>query len=99
MSKTLALELGPYKIRVNVVEPALMETSMGGELGVAMTKVLGLESYNPDVTFEIISTRTPLQGTFMPLDQVANTVLFILSDMCPQMTGQVVAVDGGYLVT
>jgi len=79
----LAMELGQYQIRVNTVNPTIMETDMSA----------GVRS-NPEKFNEHLR-RTPL-GRIPTRDEVVNTILFVLSDLSPMTTGEKIFVDGGY---
>ena len=83
-AKSLALELAPRKIRVNVVMPALVETEMSEHL----FSQLPYESRNK------ILDAHPL-GFGEPQD-VADAVCFLLSDKARWITGTEFIVDGGY---
>ncbi|XP_063819740.1 L-xylulose reductase-like [Pseudophryne corroboree] len=88
ISKTMALELGPNKIRVNCVNPTLVMTAMGeafvhGQSNKAVTEM---------------RNRIPL-GHFAVVDDVVNSILFLLSDKSSMITGVCLPVDGGYLAT
>jgi 3alpha(or 20beta)-hydroxysteroid dehydrogenase len=80
MTKTAALELAPLNIRVNSVHPGLIDTTM-------------LNS-RPREDLERRATLIPLKrmGT---VNDVANVVLFLLSDESSYMTGAELSVDGG----
>jgi 3-oxoacyl-[acyl-carrier protein] reductase len=81
-TKSIALELGSRNIRCNAVAPGFIETEM--------TAVL-----NPDVVKQWREA-IPLKrgGT---VNDVANLVTFLASDMSSYITGQVINVDGGML--
>ncbi len=79
-SKSLARELSGRNVRVNVVAPGFIETSM--------TEVLS------DKVKDTIKTQIPL-GRIGNTEEVAQTVAFLSSDKASYITGQVLAVDGG----
>jgi NAD(P)-dependent dehydrogenase (short-subunit alcohol dehydrogenase family) len=83
-SKSLALELASKKIRVNSVLPAMVKTEMSIKL---------LEKL-PDDAKHKIEDMHPL-GIGNPND-VANAVVFLLSDLSKWITGTSMIVDGGY---
>jgi 3-oxoacyl-[acyl-carrier protein] reductase len=89
MSKSMAAELGPEKIRVNVVNPVfsavtgLSASFAGGQM-------------TPEAEAKFVAT-IPLGRPSTPLD-VANAVLFLASDEAELITGVCVEVDGGRCV-
>ncbi len=83
MTSGLARELGPHGVRVNAISPGVVETGMVSEF---MT---------PAVRDRVL-TRFPL-GRLATVDDVARTALFLASDDAAFVTGQTVAVDGGFL--
>lgn len=83
-SKSLALELASKKIRVNSVLPAMVKTEMSINL---------LEKLPDDAKIKIEDMH-PL-GIGSP-DDVANAVVFLLSDLSKWITGTSMIVDGGY---
>lgn len=83
-SKSLALELASKKIRVNSVLPAMVKTEMSIKL---------LEKLPIDAKIKIEDMH-PL-GIGTP-DDVANAVVFLLSDLSKWITGTSFIVDGGY---
>jgi 3-oxoacyl-[acyl-carrier protein] reductase len=83
LTKTLAVELGPYGIRVNAIAPDY--TRLEAPLGAA----------SPDEA--AIAAKIPLGRYGEPADH-AGAVLFFASDLSAWITGQTLVVDGGALV-
>ncbi|GAQ13393.1 3-oxoacyl-[acyl-carrier protein] reductase [Myroides odoratimimus] len=81
-SKSIALELGSRNIRCNVVAPGFIETEMTGKL--------------PEDVVKGWRDAIPLKRGGTPED-IANTCVFLGSDMSAYITGQVINVDGGML--
>ncbi len=87
-TKSMALELAPYKIRVNAVNPVLgrtaqTETFMGGKA-------------TPEREAKFLAT-IPLGRLCLPED-IANAALFLASEEACFITGVALEVDGGRCV-
>ena len=80
LTRSLARELGPRKIRVNSVAPGYFDSEM----------VKGMAEEQK----QRIARRTPL-GRLARVDEVANAVHFLTSDQASFITGQTLVVDGG----
>lgn len=80
-AQTLSRELGRTNIRVNTIAPGLTETDM-------MRK-----NTNEKLIEEVIS-KLSLKRTGQP-EEIANTALFLSSDLASYITGQTIRVDGG----
>jgi 3-oxoacyl-[acyl-carrier protein] reductase len=78
-----AKELAPMNIRVNAVAPGLIQTSMIDSIPEDKRK--SLESHIA-------------MGRVGSAQDVANTILFLASDLSSYVTGQVIGVDGGLIV-
>jgi 3-oxoacyl-[acyl-carrier protein] reductase len=85
LTRTLALELAPRRIRVNAVAPDAVPTGGDEDLRGAMLAA-GAE-YDPAVT--------PPLGYFGTPDDVAAAVVFLASDLSRFVTGITIHVDGG----
>lgn len=82
LSKTMALELGPQKIRVNSVNPTVVWTAMAEK------------NWSDPKKSEPMLSRIPL-GKFVEVEDVVNTVIFLLSDKSAMISGECVRIDGG----
>jgi NAD(P)-dependent dehydrogenase (short-subunit alcohol dehydrogenase family) len=92
LTKSMAVELGPYNILVNSVAPGFMSTPMSIINGVNETET-------PDfIDWYVKKGKIPLRRTGYPED-VSGTVIFLASSYCRYMTGQLLVVDGGLMST
>lgn len=91
MTRSLALELAPKKIRVNAVAPGAIQTPG------ASAATSGLSSSDAEAASKAFLARIPLGRMGTPTD-IANAVLFFASEASSYVTGAVLVVDGGYLV-
>jgi NAD(P)-dependent dehydrogenase (short-subunit alcohol dehydrogenase family) len=91
-TKSLAVELAPFNIAVNAVAPGFMRTPMSVINGVD-------ESTTSDFKNWYVEKRhIPMARTGYPED-VSGTVVFLASDYCRYMTGNLLVVDGGLTST
>lgn len=87
LTKALAIELAPYNIRVNAINPGPADTKMLGEFTAA-------GSDEGEAKENIFRKSVPLGDLITP-EAIANCVLYLSSDLAKMMTGSVVNVDGG----
>lgn len=89
LTREWAAELLPAGVRVNAVVPAEVMTSLYERW---------LEGFpDPRKKLESIVARIPLGGRMTTADEIAATVLFLLSEKSSHTTGQFLFVDGGYV--
>lgn len=82
-ARSLAAELGPSGIRVNVVSPGVIATDMNREYS--------------DEDMSALADETPLGRIGLP-DEVAEAVYYLASNKASFINGQVLGVDGGFAV-
>jgi NAD(P)-dependent dehydrogenase (short-subunit alcohol dehydrogenase family) len=86
LTKSLALQLGGYGIRVNAICPGIIQTHLGWRQG--MTHEEWQSRYDR------FAKRIPLRRVGQPED-VAATVAFLASDDARHITGSLLLIDGG----
>lgn len=85
VTRTLAKELGPKKIRVNVIAPGVTETEGNHEMGII----------GGDIEKQMVPI-TPLGRIGQP-DDIAKVAVFLASDDAGWVTGERITVSGGLL--
>lgn len=83
LTKALAKELGPSSIRVNCVAPGVVDTEMNASLGEAVLDGLAEE--------------TPLGRIGRP-EEIAAAIFFLAGEEASFITGQILGVNGGFLI-
>ena len=89
-TKSLAAELGPDAIRVNAVAPGLVDSAS------LRQEAAGLA--------DMVEKRNPLSNAdgsarLVAPENVADTVVYLASNLASAVTGEMVVVDRGYLLT
>ena len=89
LTREWAAALAPHGVRVNAVIPAEVMTPMYRNW---------LETFdNPAEQESLITSRIPLGNRMTMAEEIAATVVFLLSDRASHTTGQWLFVDGGYV--
>ncbi|MCF7567870.1 SDR family oxidoreductase [Sabulilitoribacter arenilitoris] len=88
LTREWAVELLPYSIRVNALIVAECYTPLYDKW---------IKTFdNPEEKLEGIIKNIPLENRMTTAEEIANTVVFLLSDKSSHTTGQLIFVDGGY---
>ncbi|MBN2793955.1 MAG: SDR family oxidoreductase [Clostridia bacterium] len=82
LTKEMALEFSKYNIRVNGIAPGAMDTPMNAE------------SFSDEESVKKVIEGVPLKRLGQGED-VAKTVMFLISDQASYITGEIIKVDGG----
>ena len=85
MTKALALELARYGIRVNAIAPGYFATDLNRDM---LNSELG----------EKIKKRIPQRRTG-EMEELRGVLLLLASSASSYITGQVIAIDGGHLIS
>jgi len=83
LTRSMAVELAPHNVLVNCVAPGYVNTEM-------------TKANNTKKEIKKIKNTIPLQRLGEP-SEVAELVAFLCSDKNTYITGQTIAIDGGYL--
>lgn len=87
LTRTLAIELGPFGITANAVAPGFIDTEMTR----STARRRGLD---PDAVIEQASKTIPVRRVGQPRD-IANVIAFLASEDAGFLSGQVIYVAGG----
>lgn len=81
-TKSLAKELAPMGIRVNAIAPGVIDTEMNSFLSTEERKEL-----EEEIPF----------GRFGSPEEIAKMIIFLCSDKCKYLTGQIIKIDGAMI--
>jgi NAD(P)-dependent dehydrogenase (short-subunit alcohol dehydrogenase family) len=83
--RNYAVELGPYKIRVNAIAPGVIRTKFAKAL------------FDDPAQEAAINEMTPL-GRIGETEHIAGPALFLVSEAAAHVTGQTIVADGGFTI-
>lgn len=90
LMKTLAMELGPFGIRANVICPGSVE---GPRIEAVLEREAKAKGVTRDQVYQGYASGTSMR-TFVEARDIADMAVFLASDRARFVSGQVVAVDG-----
>jgi len=85
MTQSFAKECAQFNIRVNALLPGLTKTKFAGAL------------FNDEKVYKMAMAMIPMRRHAEP-DEMAGTILYLVSNASSFTTGECIVVDGGYLV-
>lgn len=96
--ESLALELAPYKINVNAINPGFFATNLRDATAERDASKAGktVEEYRED-EYKMLSKMVPL-GRMGATEDIANLIFFLVSPESDYMTGQDINITGGHLM-
>ena len=90
LMKTLAMELGPFGIRANVICPGAVE---GPRMEGVLEREAAAKGMTRDQVYDGYASGTSMRS-FVEASDIANMAVFLGSDAARLVSGQVIAVDG-----
>ena len=90
LTKSLAMELGKYKIRVNAICPGSVKGERMQRVINAKAKLLKTTSLKIKKEFESMTS----MSSFVSKENIASMIIFLLSDHATNISGQSIAIDG-----
>jgi len=91
LTKVLAAELGPRSIRVNAVFPGPI---WGANLRGYLDSQASARGVAPQAVYDEFAAKNPLHALVLP-DEIADSVVFLASDMARPLTGQALYANAG----
>ena len=85
LSKAVAVEMGPYEVRVNVIAPGLIVTEIA-DVDPELTKA----------SLAMTAARTPIKAPGRPAD-LEGIVVYLASDLSRYHSGDTITLDGGMM--
>lgn len=97
LGRTLALELAPYKINVNIINPGGFDTNLRDQAIIQRAKAQGvpLEKAVEEESKKVGPGPSVPLGRLGKPEEIADLVFFLVSDQSAYITGKAIDIDGG----
>ena len=96
LMRALALELAAERIRVNTIHPSIVDTLMVQNSALHQLFVPGVDNPTREQAAESFATLNPIPTPWVDPEDVANAVLFLVSDEARYVTGLEMKIDAGF---
>jgi SDR family mycofactocin-dependent oxidoreductase len=96
LMRSLALELAPEKIRVNTVNPSIVDTPMIHNRFTYGIFLPGVENPTSEAISDVFATMNPMPTPWIEPEDVSNAVAFLASDEARYVTGLEMKIDAGF---
>jgi NAD(P)-dependent dehydrogenase (short-subunit alcohol dehydrogenase family) len=94
--QSLALELAPYKINVNAINPGFFPTNLRDEDAKAQAQKKGISVAEfKKEEYKMLDNLVPL-GRMGTMEDISNLITFLVSNQSDYMTGQDINITGGF---
>ena len=95
LTKSLALELAPLRVRVNAIAPGAVDTEGASATAAAFAESAGVDLSEIKKAY---CERNPIGRECEP-DEIARVALFLASPLSSYVNGETILTDGGHLLT
>ncbi len=97
LGRTLALELAPYRINVNIINPGGFDTNLRDQAIIQRAKAQGipLEKAVEEESKKVGPGNNVPLGRLGKPEEIADLVFFLVSDQSTYITGKAIDIDGG----
>ena len=96
LMRSLALELAPHRIRVNTVNPSIVDTDMVQNSATYNLFMPHLDDPTREQASEVFATLNPFPVPWIDATDVTNAVLFLASEEGRYITGLELKIDAGF---
>jgi NAD(P)-dependent dehydrogenase (short-subunit alcohol dehydrogenase family) len=98
--QSLALELAPYKINVNAINPGFFSTNLRDDWALKESKKMGitLDEFREQEDKKLIKFAPIPLGRMGTVEDIAKLIFFLVSPESDYMTGQAINITGGHLM-
>jgi NAD(P)-dependent dehydrogenase (short-subunit alcohol dehydrogenase family) len=98
--QSLALELAPYKINVNAINPGFFSTNLRDDWALKESKKMGitLDEFREQEDKKLIKFAPIPLGRMGTVEDIAKLIFFLVSPESDYMTGQALNITGGHLM-
>jgi NAD(P)-dependent dehydrogenase (short-subunit alcohol dehydrogenase family) len=98
--QSLAMELAPYKINVNAINPGFFATNLRDDWALQESKKMGLnlEEFRAQEDQKLIKFAPIPLGRMGTVEDIAKLIFFLVSPESDYMTGQAINITGGNLM-